>query len=185
MDTLMNWLAFAALVYGLGVGAKRWPGPVATTRRLMSSRHQVRRSDRGDTSGGTDGDSVVSSPVVPQDEPDLDDVKPIQFAPGVYVAPDPRVRILRLPAGPVPLEQLTGAANTDAPDDGAPTLVTQLAERRRWVRARLDPNDPLQLSPVEIDRQGADLFGCAERTIQRDRERIIRQRDRGRRSSTR
>jgi hypothetical protein len=184
VDTLMNWLAFAVLVYGLGVGAHRWPGPVTTTRHVISSRQRNRRPDTGDMS--TDGcrDSVVSSPVEYDDEPD-DDVEPTQFAPGVYVAPDPRVRIVRLPAGPVPLEQLTGKRDQNPDDDEAPPLAQQVMERRRWVRARLEPNDPLHLSPVEIDRQGADLFGCAERTIQRDRERITRQRNRARRPSTR
>ena len=180
MDTLMNWLAFAALVYGLGAGAKKWPGPIVTTRHVIATRQQNRRSDMSDTPTEGEDDGVVSSPVDPEAD------ERIEFAPGVWVSPDPRMRVIRRPTGPVPLEQLIDTGPDDENGgDAVPSLSAQVHERRRWVRARLDPNDPLHLSPVEIDRRGAELFECAERTIQRDRERLTRQRQRGPQRRTR
>jgi hypothetical protein len=71
----------------------------------------------------------------------------------------------RAMTGPRPIEDL----RAEQPDDDDPPPVSR-GERREWVALRMRPDDALRLSPIEIDRKGAKLFGCSEKTIERDRQ---------------
>ena len=62
MDTLMNWLAFALLIYFLGVGAHRWPGPVSIYRIW-----RARRALATDAEEEYFDDDVLDDDVAPRD----------------------------------------------------------------------------------------------------------------------
>jgi hypothetical protein len=146
---ILDWCAFLILIWLTGAGLGWVPGPVTTWRRLADASH-----DRW------------SDPEPEADDDVTDDV----------VSPmSPRTVTLRGPlVGPVPLSALRGEVedqDDEAEQDDADAEFT-IEERQAWVRARMRPTDPLGLTAVQIDRRGAELFGCSERTIMRDRQLI-------------
>jgi hypothetical protein len=174
---ISNWLAFAVLVYGLGVGAHWWPGPITTLRHYRQRRQERRTPEASDTQdpwsdtsdiGEEDGtDMSVSGH--PRGVP-----APItEHAPGVFSSPDPRQRrIVRLPAGPRPLDDLrrerglippTAAATERQPDGGGPAELTTAA-RRAWVRQQIRNG----ARSGDIVAKGAVRWQCSAKTIERD-----------------
>lgn len=154
---ILNWVAFLVLAYLAAAGLHWVPGPVTTWRRLSDASH--RRWSDEEPGDGDDVTDDVMSPVSPQ------------------------TVMLRGPlVGPIPLSELRGeiAAEGDdeeVDDEDDTDAEFTVEERQAWVRARMRSTDPLGLSAVQIDRQGAELFGCSERTIMRDRQRIAGARD--------
>jgi len=75
-------------------------------------------------------------------------------------------RRARRPVHRSPVPELPLVDDGEEPEAPA----ADVAARRAWVRARLERGDPERLRPADIDRIGAEMFDCSERTIRRDRE---------------
>lgn len=104
-------------------------------------------------------DEVTDPDVMtPEEEPPPGDDE--EVADGVWRSPDPRVRVIRRPPGPRPLDELRAehGLGHEQPDQQMP--------RTRWVARQLATGR----RPTEIDRDGARLYGVTERTIARDRQ---------------
>jgi hypothetical protein len=195
VDTLANWLAFAALVYIVGVKARWWAGPITTYRRRRQDTGQDRTPDltrdrtgqrlrwswRGTGQDTPPEEDTERGPVLPS-ERGAGDARTVDWAPGVSVSYDDdaqrRVRVVRLPAGPTPLEELLATATQNA-DHGRGTDAghgvqgkATPAEIRAYVRQRLAERP--RPAATQIDRDGAELFGCSTKSIQRARLMIER-----------
>jgi hypothetical protein len=77
------------------------------------------------------------------------------------------------------VRQSAEAARGDAGSDDRPPPPVSRRERRDWVADRLRPGDALGLTATQIDAQGARLFDCSEKTIERDRLQLSGRRARG------
>jgi hypothetical protein len=170
---ISNWLAFAVLVYGLGVGAHWWPGPITSLRHFWDRRRHRRTPEASDTqnrwSDTSDTDEDDDTDMSVSDTPEGDDDLPmVEHAPGVYSQPDPRVKIVRLPAGPRPLDDLRrehGLTDTTSSSEGTTVPVgSSPAARRAWVRQQLRAG----VRSGDIVTRGAARWGCSAKTIERD-----------------
>jgi len=181
MDTLANWLSFAALVYVVGVKATWWPGPITTYRRS--------RQDTGqDTTSRWARLRLAWSPAGTGQDNDPPDAEgrgsvpspgewaaPVEWAPGVTVSHESAnhgLRIIRAPAGPRPLEELLSDRGITPATNGSPASSrtaskATTAEIRAYVRRRQAERP--RPTPTQIDRDGAQEFGCSTKSIQRAR----------------
>jgi hypothetical protein len=149
-DKVMPVVVLALAIYTWGCLNRGWTSPadvIRNTRHGMNNR-------RSEDSGVSD---VVSGRDV-----------------GSGVGPTVRRESL---SGPKPLNELYAdrcaqlGRDPDGDEDDDPPPATA-DERREWVALRLRPDDPLNLTVTQIDRKGSELFGCSEKTIERDRQRI-------------
>jgi len=149
----MTWVALALLGWLLGAGLHWWPGPLRVVTSMY--RHATKRwSDSDDTTDDEDDGDVVT------DEWDEDDQG------------DGRVRYIRRPVGPRPLGELLGEDDDQAADEQDDDRSQDA--RRRWVAMQVAKGR----RATDIQREGAQRYGCTERTIQRDRDRALAARPR-------
>jgi hypothetical protein len=66
---ISNWLAFAVLVYGLGVGAHWWPGPIATYRGWRARRAESLADEQDDEYGEYDDEDDGGDEYEDDDDP--------------------------------------------------------------------------------------------------------------------
>jgi hypothetical protein len=143
-DYFMLAAVVTVVTYVIGVANRGWTSPLDVIRRIRHDMHQRWPEDQTPDEDVSD-DDVVS---------------------------DVGSRFVRAESliGPRPIEEIIGDQDDRQGDDGAAPVPRR--ERREWVALRLRPDDPLKLPLTEIDRRGAALFGCSEKTIERDRQHL-------------